>query len=81
MISTIFYVYGGNNFMTDVQFNNNYDVFHSFLVKNADYEGYFELPVIKRQAPLFPKHWCRFQRQWQEHGMILTAGLCFMSMM
>ena len=26
---------------------NNYDVFHSFLVENADYEGYFELPVIK----------------------------------
>lgn len=26
---------------------NNYDVFHSFLVKNADYEGYIELPKIK----------------------------------
>ena len=26
---------------------NNYDVFHSFLVKNADYDGYIELPKIK----------------------------------
>ena len=26
---------------------NNYDVFHSFLVKNADYEGYIELPKLK----------------------------------
>ena len=26
---------------------NNYDVFHSFLVENADYEGYIELPKIK----------------------------------
>lgn len=37
--------------MTDVQFNNNYDVFHSFLVKNADYKGYFELPAIKDKQP------------------------------
>lgn len=26
---------------------NNYDVFHSFLVKNADYEGIFEMPCLK----------------------------------
>lgn len=32
--------------MTDEKFNN-YDVFRSYLVENADYEGYFELPVIK----------------------------------
>lgn len=31
--------------MTDKKFNN-YDVFRSYLVENADYEGYFELPVI-----------------------------------
>lgn len=34
-------------FMTDVQFNNNYDVFHSFLVEKADYDGYFEFPKIR----------------------------------
>ena len=33
--------------MTNEQFNSNYDVFHSFLVKEADYEGYIELPKIK----------------------------------
>ena len=32
--------------MTKEKFNN-YDIFHSFLVKNADYEGYIELPKIK----------------------------------
>ena len=38
--------------MTNVQFNNNYDVFHSFLVENADYDGYFELPVIRTSDQL-----------------------------
>ncbi len=33
--------------MTKEQFNKNYDVFHSYLVENADYEGYIELPKIK----------------------------------
>ena len=33
--------------MTSEQFNNNYDVFNSFLVEEANYDGYFELPVIK----------------------------------
>ena len=32
--------------MTKEQFNT-YDVFHAFLVENADYDGYIELPVIK----------------------------------
>lgn len=39
-------------FMTDVQFNNNYDVFHSFLVEKADYDGYFELPKIRTSSQL-----------------------------
>ena len=26
---------------------NTYDVFHSFLVEHADYDGYFELPIIR----------------------------------
>ena len=38
--------------MTNVQFNNNYDVFHAFLVENADYDGYFELPVIRTSDQL-----------------------------
>lgn len=33
--------------MTNKQFNSNYDVFRSFLVEDADYEGYIELPKIK----------------------------------
>lgn len=33
--------------MNTENFEKHYDVFHSFLVENADYEGYFELPKIK----------------------------------
>lgn len=33
--------------MNTEKFEKHYDVFHSFLVENADYEGYFELPKIK----------------------------------
>ena len=29
---------------------NNYDVFRAFLVENADYEGYIELPVLKTSS-------------------------------
>ena len=32
--------------MADEKFNN-YDVFHSFLVSDADYDGEVELPVIR----------------------------------
>lgn len=38
--------------MTKEKFNN-YDVFRSFLVANADYDGYFEIPVI-RTSELLP---------------------------
>ena len=31
---------------------NNYDVFHAFLVENADFDGYIELPVIKTSDKL-----------------------------
>ncbi len=48
-------------FMTDVQFNNNYDAFHSYLVENADYEGYFELPVI-RTSNLIPEKLVPFSK-------------------
>ena len=39
-------------FMTNLQFNNNYDVFHSFLVEKADYDGYFEFPKIRTSNQL-----------------------------
>lgn len=34
------------------QFNKNYDVFRSFLVKGVDYDGIFELPKIKTSDEL-----------------------------
>ncbi len=37
--------------MKDGQFNN-YDVFHAFLVQDADYDGYFEMPVIRTSGQL-----------------------------
>ena len=47
--------------MTNEQFNSNYDVFHSFLVKDADYEGYIELPKIKT-SNLIPKKLVPFSK-------------------
>ncbi len=38
--------------MTSKQFNDNYDVFHAFLVDNASFDGYIELPVIKTSDEL-----------------------------
>lgn len=38
--------------MKKQKFNNNYDVFRSFLVENADYDGYFELPFIRTSTKL-----------------------------
>ncbi len=32
--------------MTEEKFNKNYDVFRSFLVADANYDGYIELPCI-----------------------------------
>lgn len=40
-------------FMTIEKFNKNYDVFHAFLVENADYDGRIELPVL-RTSNLIP---------------------------
>lgn len=47
--------------MTNRQFNNNYDVFHSYLVEDADYEGYIELPKIKT-SNLIPKKLVPFSK-------------------
>ena len=48
--------------MTNEKFNNNYDVFHSFLVEDADYEGYIELPKIKT-SNLIPKKLVPFSKE------------------
>lgn len=47
--------------MTNRQFNSNYDVFHSYLVEDADYEGYIELPKIKT-SNLIPKKLVPFSK-------------------
>ena len=40
---------------------NNYDVFRAFLVENADFDGYIELPVIKTSDKL-PKKVVTFSK-------------------
>lgn len=46
--------------MTTEQFNN-YDVFRSFLVKNAEYDEFFELPRI-RTSSLIPDELVTFSK-------------------
>lgn len=36
--------------MTQKQFNSRYDVFHAFLVENTEYNGKYELPVLKTSS-------------------------------
>ena len=38
--------------MSNEKFNNEHDVFHAFLVENADFDGYIELPFIKTSNKL-----------------------------
>ncbi len=38
--------------MTEEKFNKNYDVFHSFLAADANYDGYIELPCIRTSKEL-----------------------------
>ena len=47
--------------MQNEKFNRNYDVFNSFLVCNADYDGYIELPKI-RTSRLLPKKLIPFSK-------------------
>ena len=47
--------------MTKEKFNKNYDVFHSFLVENADYEGRYKMPKIKTSDRL-PKKVITFSK-------------------
>ena len=47
--------------MTNKKFNNCYDVFRSFLVEDADYEGDIELPKIKT-SNLIPKKLVPFSK-------------------
>lgn len=46
--------------MTNEKLNTG-DVFRSFLVENADYDGDFELPKIKTSSLIPEKHY----RLWQ----------------
>ena len=47
--------------MEKEKFNRNYDVFHAYLVENADYNGYIELPVI-RTSNLIPNRVVTFSK-------------------
>ncbi len=38
--------------MENKKFNKNYDVFRSFLVADANYDGYIELPCVKTSGEL-----------------------------
>lgn len=38
--------------MNTEKFEKNYDVFNSFLVRDAEYSGYIELPKIKTSEKL-----------------------------
>ena len=54
--------------MTNEKLNNG-DVFRSFLVENADYDGDFELPKI-RTSSLIPE---KYNRLWQRTGQHFQA--------
>ena len=51
--------------MTEEQFNKRYDVFHSKLVANADYDGCFEMPKI-RTSNQIPNNVMLFSRAVSE---------------
>ena len=56
--------------MTKETFKKNYDVFNAFLVENAEYEGYIELPKI-RTSNLLPEKLVTFSvamsRTWKDY--------------
>ena len=54
--------------MTNEKLNTG-DVFRSFLVENADYDGDFELPKIKTSS-LIPE---KYNRLWQRTGQHFQA--------
>ncbi|MBQ6847059.1 MAG: hypothetical protein IJO61_08010 [Oscillospiraceae bacterium] len=64
--------------MKEKQFNN-YDVFNSFLVCDADYDGYIELPKI-RTSKLLPSSLISFSKAMAKAAMTSKALLCSMSM-
>ena len=47
--------------MTNEQFNKTYDVFHAYLVKNADYAGRIELPKFKA-SKMIPENVITFSK-------------------
>lgn len=54
------FYYGGINYLKIEKFNN-YDVFHTFLVHNAEYDGKYEFPVIKT-SNIIPNRVVTFSR-------------------
>jgi hypothetical protein len=57
--------------MTNEKFNKNYDVFHAFLVEQAEYDGRIELPCIRTSSEL-PERMVPFSKamsgSMQDHG-------------
>lgn len=66
--------------MTKENLRRRYDVFHSFLVENADYVGKYEMPIIKTSDNI-PENVITFSKQWRERQQILTNGLYFTNTM
>ena len=66
--------------MNTENFEKNYDVFHSFLVRNAEYSGHIELPKIKTSGNCH-RGLLHSQRRCQSPAKHLRNGLCFMSTM
>lgn len=65
--------------MTEEKFNKNYDIFRSFLIADANYDGYIELHCIKQAANclIVSSH---FLKLWQRQTKTIIAGLYFMNM-
>lgn len=65
--------------MNDKQFNTVYDVFHAFLVENADYDGYYEMPRI-RGCDEIPSGVITFSKAMARNMHALADGSYSMSM-
>ncbi len=55
---------------------NSYDVFHSFLVKNASYDGLFEMPVVCTSNNL-PNNVVTFSKAMSKNWNNFDCWVCF----
>ena len=62
--------------MTIEKFNKNYDVFHAFLVKNAEYDGRIELPCI-RTSDEIPNQLIPFSRAMEKATVDFNQWVMF----